>query len=294
MTHKDESSLICSGSSGAVITGVLHSGSGNGLGNSFLIRIDDGSICAHLAQQGLGHSNALKLVAVLVQHLVHLVILGTVHQMGGLHDQVLHAVCHSAIQCLLHIVDLLAIACLHMVDDDLCGKGAAHAPVGVSGLQGVLNALDVGGAAVIEGGAEGHDQQLVLTDLIGVAGIVLGGITGVAAKVVGVSVLALHQLLLGIGQGVPCSLCGLALGIGVVGALLHIDGIDQVCHVLCCQCVSVCAGSLAAGGRTGSNRACSAGSSPAAAGQYTGAQSQSGQSGRRFADVAFFHLVFLS
>ena len=34
--------------------------------------------------------------------------------------------------------------------------------------------------------------------------------------------------------------------------------------------------------------------SPAAAGQYTGAQSQSGQSGRRFADVAFFHLVFLS
>ena len=32
---------------------------------------------------------------------------------------------------------------------------------------------------------------------------------------------------------------------------------------------------------------------PAAKG-CTGAQSQSGQSGRRFADVAFFHLVFLS
>ena len=212
--------------------------------------------------------------------------------MGGLHDQVLHAVCHSAVQCLLHIVDLLAVACLHMVDDDLRGKSAAHAPVGVGGLQGVLNALDVGGAAVIEGGAEGHHQQLVLADLIGVAGIVLGSIAGVAAEVVGVSVLALHQLLLGIGQGVPCSLCGLALGIGVVGALLHIDGVDQVCHILRGQCVSVCAGSLAAGGRTGSNRACSAGSSPAAAGQYTGAQSQSGQSGRRFADVAFFHLAF--
>ena len=212
--------------------------------------------------------------------------------MGGLHDQVLHAVCHSAVQCLLHVVDLLTIACLHMVDDDLRGKGAAHAPVGVSGLQGILNALDVGGAAVIEGGAERHHQQLVFANVIGVAGIVLGGIAGVAAKVVGVSVLALHQLLLGIGQGVPCSLCGFALGIGVIGALLHIDGIDQVCHILRGQCVSVCAGSLAAGGRTGSNRACSAGCSPAAAGQYTGAQSQSGQSGRRFADVAFFHLAF--
>ena len=294
MTHKDESSLICSGSSGAVVTGILHSGSGNGLGNSFLICVDDGSICADLTQQGLCHSNALKLVAVLVQHLVHLVVLCTVHQMGGLHDQVLHAVCHSAVQCLLHVVDLLTIACLHMVDDDLRGKGAAHAPVGVCGLQGVLNALDVGSAAVVEGGAEGHHQQLVLADLIGVAGIVLGSIAGVAAKVVGVGVLALHQLLLGIGQSVPSGLCGFALGIGVIGALLHIDGVDQVCHVLCGQCVSVCAGSLAASGRTGSNRAYSAGSSPAAAGQYTGAQSQSGQSGRRFADVAFFHLVFLS
>ena len=181
-----------------------------------------------------------------------------------------------------------------MVDDDLRGKGAAHAPVGVGSLQGILDALDVGSAAVVEGGTEGHHQQLVFANVIGVAGIVLGGIAGVAAEVVGVSVLALHQLLLGIGQGVPCRLCGFTLGIGVVGALLHIDGIDQVCHVLCSQCVSVCAGSLAAGGRTGSNRGSRAGSSPAAAGQYTGAQSQSGQSGRRFADVAFFHLVFLS
>ena len=85
----------------------------------------------------------------------------------------------------------------------ICAEGAAHAPVGVSGLQGVLNALDVGSAAVVEGGAEGHHQQLVLADLIGVAGIVLGSIAGVAAKVVGVGVLALHQLLLGIGQSVP-------------------------------------------------------------------------------------------
>ena len=84
VTHKDESGLVGSGSGGAVVTGFLHSGSGNSLGNSFLICIDDGSIRADLAQQGLSHSNTLKLVAVLVQHLVHLVVLCTVHQMGGL------------------------------------------------------------------------------------------------------------------------------------------------------------------------------------------------------------------
>ena len=97
MTHKDESGLISGGSSGAVVTGFLHSGSGNSLGNGFLICIDDGSICAHLAQQGLGHSNALKLVAVLVQHLVHLVVLCTVHQMCRLYNQFLYTILHCTL-----------------------------------------------------------------------------------------------------------------------------------------------------------------------------------------------------
>ena len=54
--------------------------------------------------------------------------------MGGLDDQVLNAVGNGAIQSLAHVVNFLAVAGLHMVNDDLRGEGAAHAPIGVSGL----------------------------------------------------------------------------------------------------------------------------------------------------------------
>ena len=65
------------------------------------------------------------------------------HQVGGLDDQILHAVGNSALQSLLHVVDLLAVTGLNMVDNDLCGEGAADRPVGICGLDGVLDALDV-------------------------------------------------------------------------------------------------------------------------------------------------------
>ena len=147
--------------------------------------------------------------------------------MGGLHHQLLHAVGDSALQSLLHVVDLLAVTGLDVVDDDLSGEGAAHGPIGVGRLQGVLNALDVGYAAVVEGGAEGHHQQLLLADLVLVAGIVLGGVTGVQTEIVGAGFLTLHQCLLGVGQGIPSGLGGLTLGVGLLGALLHVDGIDE-------------------------------------------------------------------
>ena len=114
-----------------------------------------------------------------------------------------------------------------MVDDDLRGEGAAHGPVGVGLLQGILDALDVGYAAVVEGGAEGHHQQLLLADLVLVAGIVLGRVTGVQTEIVGAGFLTFHQCLLGIGQGVPSGLGGLALGVCLLSALLHVDGVDQ-------------------------------------------------------------------
>ena len=72
-----------------------------------------------------------------------------------------------------------------MVDDDLCGEGTADRPVGICGLDGVLDALDVRCAAVVEGGAEADDQDLVVADVVLIAGVVLGGIAGVAAKVIG-------------------------------------------------------------------------------------------------------------
>ena len=147
--------------------------------------------------------------------------------MGGLHHQLLHTVGDSALQSLVHVVDLLAVTGLDVVDDDLSGEGAAHGPIGVSRLQGVLNALDVGYAAVVEGGAEGHHQQLLLADLVLVAGIVLGCVTGVQTEIVGAGFLTLHQRLLGVGQGIPSGLGGLTLGVGLLGALLHVDGVDE-------------------------------------------------------------------
>ena len=176
--------------------------------------------------------------------------------MGGLDDQVLDTVGNSAVEGLLHVVDLLAVTGLDMVDDDLGSEGAADGPIRVSGLQSILDALDVGRAAAVERGAKADDQQLVLTDFIFVAGGVLAGVAGVAAEVLGVSVLTLDHFLLGVGQGIPGSLGGFALGVGVIGALLHVDGVDQVCAVLCGHLVSISffgflCGALADGGAFG-------------------------------------------
>ena len=114
-----------------------------------------------------------------------------------------------------------------MVDDDLRGEGAADGPVGERGLQGVLDALDVGNTAVVVGRAEGDDQQLVLADLVLIARIVHGSVAGIEAEVIGAGLVAFDELLLRVGQGVPCGLGGFALGVGLVGAGLDIDGVDQ-------------------------------------------------------------------
>ena len=201
------------------------------------------------------------------------------HQMGGLDDQILHAVGNSALQSLLHVVDLLAVTGLDMVDDDLCGEGTADRPVGICGLDGVLDALDVRCAAVVEGGAEADDQDLVVADVVLIAGVVLGGIAGVAAKVIGVSLFTLDQLLLGVGQGVPCGLGGLALGVGVLVALLHIDGVDEVCHLLCCHFIGLLAAHFAGGSRACGGAAGGSGRRCTAAGEHTGTQGQCGGSG---------------
>ena len=298
MPHKHKGSPIGSGGSGILISGGLYSLIGDGGRNGLLIVIDGRGIAAHLTQQRLGDSNALKLILVGVDSLAHLIVLRAVHQMRRLDDQILDAVGHGTVQRLLHVVDLLAVTGLHMVDDDLGGKGAANAPIGVCGLQGILNALDVRRTAAVEGGAEADDQQLILTDVICVAGIIQRSITGIAAEVVGVGVLALHHLLLGVGQGIPRSLGGLALGIGVLGAGLHIDRIDQVGTILGSHLVCIpflCAlggGGLAYGHALG--RAVSGGGA-AAAGQQCGGQGCRHQRGGGFLTVAFSHgFCFLS
>ena len=302
VAHEHKSSAIGGSSGGVIITSGGNSLGGDGSGNSFLISVDFGSVSANFAQQGLSNGNAFELIRVLVHSFAHFVVLSAVHQVSRLNNQVLNAVGNSAVQSLLHVIDFLAIAGLHMVDDDLCGESAADGPIRVSGLQGILDALDICRAAAVEGGTKADDQQFVFADLIPIAGIVQVGIAGIAAKVVGVSVLAFHQLFLGIGQGVPCLLGSFALGVGVIGALLHIDGIDQVCTFLCGHfvCISlVCAFSgcfgaysLAFGGGTAGSHAVRWRTT---ASQQGGGQSQCGQHGSGLFQVVVFHVFcFLS
>lgn len=98
------------------------------------------------------------------------------HQVRRLDNQILDAVGNGTLKRLVHVVDLLAVAGLNVVDDDLRGEGTADAPIRVGGLQGVLDALDVSGAAAVEGGAEADDQQLIFADVVGIARVVLAGV----------------------------------------------------------------------------------------------------------------------
>ena len=90
------------------------------------------------------------------------------HQVSRLDNQVLHAIAYGSFQCLIHVVDLLVIAGLYMVDDDLCGKGSSYGPVRICGLQGFLDTSDICCTAVIERSTETYYQQFVVTDVISV------------------------------------------------------------------------------------------------------------------------------
>ena len=230
MAHEHKGGLVGGGVLQGRGLGVGDRSGGHILGNGGLVRVDDGGVRANLTQQGLGDQDGFDLALILLDHLHHLVVFRAVHQMGGLDDQGLDAVIHSALHGLLHVVDLLAVPGLDVVDDDLGSEGAADGPLGISFGDGVLDALDVLHAAAVEAGAEGDYQDLLLADIVGVAGIVQADVAGVAAEVIGIGLFTLHQGLLQIGEGVPGGLRGGALGVGVLIALLDIDGVDQRGH----------------------------------------------------------------
>ena len=227
VAHEDERGASFLGSLERVKAACLDRGGGDGLGDNFLVGVDDGRVAADLAEQGLCDGDRFEPVAILVDGSTHFVILRAVHQVRRLHDEVLDAVGHSAVERLGHVVDLLAVAGLNVVDDDLSREGAADGPVGIGLLQGVLDALDIVDAAVVVGRAEGNDQKLVLADVILVAGIVLGRIARVKAEILGARFLTLDHGLLLVGQRVPGSLGSLALRVGLIGALLNIDRVNE-------------------------------------------------------------------
>ena len=161
------------------------------------------------------------------------------HQMRGLYYQVLNTVCHSAVQCLIHIVDMLVISCLYMIDDDLCSEGSSYRPVGIGCCNGILDALDISYTTVVKRSTEAYYQDLILTDLILIAGIILGSISGISAEIIGICIFSLYQFLLCVGQCIPCCLGICTLFIGILSSLLHIDGIDQCCYFIGCCLICI-------------------------------------------------------
>ena len=135
-----------------------------------------------------------------------------------------------------------------MVDDDLCGKCSSYRPVGISCCDRILDTLDIRHTAVVKGSTEAYYQNLVLTDFILIAGIILGSISGISAEIIGICIFSLYQFLLCVGQCIPCCLGICTLFIGILSSLLHIDGIDQCCYFIgCCLiCIftALCACSL--------------------------------------------------
>ncbi len=200
---------------------------GDGLGDGFLVGIDDRGVRTDLAQKRLCDGDRLELAAISFDRFAHLVILCAVHQMRRLNNEILDAIGDRTLKRLIHVVDLLAVASLNVVDDDLRGEGSADGPVGVGFLKCVLDALDVGHTAVIVGRAEGNDEQLVFADVVLIPRIVLRCVAGVKTEIVGAGVFPFDERLLRVRQRIPRGFGRFALGVGLVGAGLDIDRVDQ-------------------------------------------------------------------
>ena len=232
VSHKDKGGSVFVRRFNAVKSGSLHSFCHNCLCDSLLVRIDDICILADFAQKGLCNTDSLK-IAGCCRHGSHeLIVLRTVHQVCGLNDKILNSVFLCARQGLVDVINDLAVAGLHMVDDDLCCKSSADRPVGIGLFQGLLNTADILCTAVVKGSTETYDQKLVLSDLIRIAGIVCRSVSRVTAEIIRIREFAFHHCLLRICQGIPGSLCGLNIRIGRIRALLHIDFVDQ-CRAFC-------------------------------------------------------------
>ena len=132
-----------------------------------------------------------------------------------------------------------------MIDDDLCGKCSSYRPVGIGCCNRILDTLDISHTAVVKGSTEAYYQNLVLTDLILIAGIILGSISGISAEIIGICIFSLYQFLLCVGQCIPCCLGICALLVSIFSSLLYIDSVDQGCYfVSCCLiCIFVALGS---------------------------------------------------
>ena len=164
----------------------------------------------------------------------HFIIFCAMHQVCRLDDEVFHSVRYCTFQSLLHVVDALAIAGLNMVNDNLRRKSTPDRPVRISLFarhpQCPFYILDT---AVVVGCAKTDHENFVLSDLISVAGIIAGGVAGIKSEVVGTGIFTGDESFLTVCQCVPSLSGRSALRIGVFGALLDIDGINQGRDIVC-------------------------------------------------------------
>ena len=227
VSHEDESRAVRGRFRKAFV-----SGSGNCFGrhshrDPFLILVDHGRIGTYFPEQRLRDHDAVELIPVCFHRLTEFIVFRTVHQVRRLDDKVLHAVRHGALERLVHVVDLLAVAGKDVVNDDLRRKSPADIPADHGLRKRRLDPADVLCPAVIEGRAEAYYQKFIFPDPVGVARIVFRGVAGIETEVVRIGELAFHQFLLRVAQRVPGGLCFGAARVGIFGPFLDIDRVDQ-------------------------------------------------------------------
>ena len=192
------------------------------LRNCQFVVVDVSSGCAYFTEQRLSNGDR-HLVHIGLKGLDQLVILCAVHQVCRLYDQCLNAVCYSALQSLLHVVDLFAVTRVDMVDDDLRGECTAYGPVRICSRKSSLNAADRCDTAVVEAGAEADYKDLLVTDAVLVQRIIGRSVACVKSEVI----VFLYEGFLSVGQSVPCSLGCFAVSPGGISEILYLDLRDQ-------------------------------------------------------------------
>ena len=202
MTHKADGSL-------AVIVG------GGPLGDRLF---HSGEIVVAV-QKRLSEYHLIEGIRIIADLFYQLIIFQTVHQVGGLYDQILDTVVDGTLQCSIDIVDEDVVPSLHVVDDDVGGEAAADREVRKCLFQIAFDCADGQTAAVVVAGAEAEYQQLVVADVVLIADVIQRSVASVVILVV------VHGFLLRSFRGIFCGI--------LCGCLCHRGTVRSRAAVLC-------------------------------------------------------------
>ena len=200
------------------------------------------SICiiSDLTQQRFCYFYRFKFIFICIYGIHQFVILCTMHQMCRLNNQIFNAIIYGTFQSLIHVVDVLIITSLDVIDNDLCCECSSYRPVRICSLQCIFNTFDISNTAVIERSTKAYNQEFVFTDLITIARIIFGCITGISSEIIRISFFAFNQFFLSICQSIPCFFCFFTLLVCVLISFLNINCIDQSCYFICCCLIIFC------------------------------------------------------